>query len=276
METTMKLTSLLNRGLWPFTPDPIPVGLHILGSPAPDLPVLITGNSRHGLKRVRRVLTPIGARVLVVDTGGLDLHSACAAGSLTLKRIEESIRGLTSDAEQAPVAEDVPQTQALLPYPVWKALGGEEIGEVAGWRIGPGPADVRDLPAYLARGHELTEGMKVLRFPLADRLQLALAHAGLFALVAAIPMLFFGPEVLAAGIALILLSTFLFAVLWPWLPGRHRWQRQISLLLGMGLLAASLGLSLNLQPVSVLGLTIGVLGIAGWATFAFSSTAQTG
>jgi len=218
----MKLRSLLNRGLWPFTPDPAPTGLHTFGSPAPDSPILITGNSRHTLRRLERSLTPISARVLTIDVGGVDVHSALASGGFSLTKVSESLTSLARKPEESSASERKALPVALLPYPAWEALGGEKIGEVAGWRLDPGPADARDLPAYFARGCKLTDEMKVMRFPLGDRLRLALAHARLFVLIAAVPMLVFGWKVFAVGATLALLSAAFLAVLSPRLPGKHR------------------------------------------------------
>ena len=215
----MNLKALFKSGLWPFSPDPLSPGLYGLGSPAGSIPLLITGNSRHTFNHLERILAPLGVRVLVVDVGGVDVYSAVAAGGWNLDKIEDALKSF--DPETGEAAADEPS--ALLPYPVWAALGGKEIEDLAGWRIRPGPADARHLPAYLALGHKLTNGIKVMPFPLVDRLRLALAHTGLFALIAAIPFLFFGLEVLVAGLAMSTLSAGLLALTWPWLPGESGW-----------------------------------------------------
>lgn len=232
----MNVKALLERGLWPFTPDPLAPGLYTLGSPAGTTPLLITGNSRHTHNFLKRFLAPLGVRVLAVDTGGVDVYSALAAGGWSLDRIGQGLEKLESE---------MVEPQALLPYPVWEVLGDGEIEGLAGWRIRPGPADARHLPAFLARGRELTDDLKTMRFPWEDRLRLALAHAGLFALIAAVPLLLFGLKVLAAGLGMAILSAGLLALTWPWLPGKRGWLKGACL--GAVMAALTYGVSLAFQ-----------------------------
>lgn len=249
-------------GLWPFAPDPAPAGLYTFGAPAPDSPLLITGNSRHTLNYLRRILTPLGARALAIDTGGVDVYSALAAADFTLEEIGAGLDSIRSNGEEL---ETEPK-QALLPYPVWKTLS--EPQEIAGWQIAPGPAGACDLPAFFVRSCQLTDEMKTLRFPLEDRLRLGLAHAELFVLVAAIPLLFFGLKVMVTGAVLGLASVIMLAVLWPWLPGKHGSLKSLVLVGAISLagLATTAYLtdfsSLNLLPLAVCMALAG--GWMGW------------
>lgn len=204
------LQSLLRRGLWPFTADPIPPGLYVFGTPAPDTPLLITVNSRHTVGRLRRVLTPLGVRLLVVDSGGVDVHSALAVDHLSWQEIKSTLQHGTMKDET--VAICAPQV-AILPLPVWEKLAGQdEEKELGGWQIEPGPVDARALPEFLAHDRQLTEGMKRRQLPVSDRLHLTLAHSGLFMLLASGPLLLFARQVWAIVIVLTLLIALLWAV----------------------------------------------------------------
>lgn len=47
---------------------------------------------RHDLKRLERVLSPQGMPVLAIDTDGLDLNLAQAAGFLTVEMISSALK----------------------------------------------------------------------------------------------------------------------------------------------------------------------------------------
>jgi hypothetical protein len=216
------------RGLWPFTPDPAEPGLHFMGIAATGTPLLISGNSRHELRRLRRAVAPAGMEVLALNTHGLDLYLALTAGKLTAEAVAaelEQREQLEVDAE----AELTGSKQALLPYPVWQALGGREIEAPRAWQLKGGPADSRDLAAFLARGQQLTEEMKRPRSRVGERLAVILPHAGLLLLVAAVPLLWTGLATFLAGAAAVLATAVLLATLWPLLfPRGREWVKGVA------------------------------------------------
>ncbi len=237
MFTRLKQSRMFS-GLWPFTPDPAPPGLHMFGSPPPNAPVLVTGNSRHTLRKLEHWLAPMGARVLAVDTGGNDIYSALAAGALTINKIATALESLpmgsapTSPEQKPPPGPDSsflqepPPTEspiraALLPWAAWVALSPEPTS-IPGWTLTPGPADACDLPSFLrGSGGDLPDSYKRRRFPLEDRLELSLAHTLAFCLIAAAPLVIFGWKVLLIGWVMAVGSVLLLAFLWPWLPGKQ-------------------------------------------------------
>ena len=92
----MKLKELVSRGLWPYSGDPSPIGLQVIGDPGNDAPLLLIGNSRHTLERCRRLFWPKGVRILALDTGGLSLGEAMVDGRLTAETITDGLKGLSN------------------------------------------------------------------------------------------------------------------------------------------------------------------------------------
>jgi hypothetical protein len=147
---------------------------------------------------------------------------------------------------------------------VWVALRGEALPEISGWHIAPGPADARDLPAYFARGRQLTDVMKTHRFQLEDRLRLVMAHVGLFILLAGPPMALFGLEVLAVGMIMSFASGVLLAAL---RPGQARGRKWLRWLVGGAVAALAGAINAYLAGYSGVGLLYFAMGFAligGW------------
>lgn len=151
----LALRELPARGLWPFTPDPAEPGLRVSGDPPAGTPLLIEGNSRHALDRLQRALGQAGCRLLLIDTGGLDLYTAYRTGRLAVEQILAPLPAADDSTEapalQSPEEEGVVPSphrdaRALLPYPLWHALGPEQLAAAG---VHAGPAHPEELPAFL-------------------------------------------------------------------------------------------------------------------------------
>ena len=179
------LRSVRERGMWPYTPDPAEPGPYTFGEPQPGTPIWLAGNSRHELKGLGQILTPLGVQVLAIDTGGLDLYLALAAGRLTAEMISDALAG-----EVAVSADGEATAPTLLAFPLWAALYRETPSGAPA--PDSGPANTRDLPAFLAGGRKLTAKMKVRSIPLRERASCLLPHAGLLLLITVALMAFIG------------------------------------------------------------------------------------
>lgn len=233
-----RIRELLRKGLWPYAADPAPVGLLEIGSPPRNAPLIVEGNSRHALGRLRRVLLPIGGRALVVETGGRDLYTAFAEGTLRVETVVVAV-------EEVTLAGDTPPSNlpvALLPYPIYQEWNEAELS------IAAGPANAEDLPAFLASGQNLTEEMKRYRYSLRERLHLILAHAALLLLVAVGPLLYVGGAVaVGVGFSLVLISGVATTLLPPKL---HKWTRTRSL--GLSVVSSVLFLAATVSAAAML------------------------
>lgn len=261
------LRALPKQGLWPFTPDPAEPGQYIFGGADPRMPLWIAGNSRHDLKRLERVLSPLGMPVLAIDTDGLDLNLAQAAGLLTVEMISSALK---TAAEEETYGEI--RRQILLAYPIWAALYGEaSLTPTAYSRFlvpDPGPANAHDLPTFLARDRELTGAMKVRSVLLRDRLSLVFAHAGLFLLVTLLPMVLIGGwQALVLGTVMALVSALFTALLWPWLSMKRELLKAALLGLIMSVaIGAGSYLIVDLPLLGSLALAASVLLSFSWLT----------
>lgn len=231
-----KVHEQFRKGLWPYTPDPAPVGLLEISAPPSGTPLIVEGNSRHALGRLRRVLLPIGGRALVVETGGRDLYTALADETLRMETVVAAV-------EEVALTGEIPTSslpEALLPYPIYQAWDEEELNAAG---IGAGPTNPEDLPVFLANGQNLTEEMKRYCCSLRERLHLILAHAALLLLVALGPLLYIGTEAVGVGVALVLsaatVSALLLSNLQKWGSRRSRWFLVATFTLLFGVLVAT-------------------------------------
>jgi hypothetical protein len=189
----------------------------------------------------------MGITVLSMDVMGLDLYKALAMGKLSAEVVTVALEG------HNPVGSDAAATiaevrRALLPYPIWRALGGDSIRSSAGWQLEPGPANSRDLVAFIERGELITEEMKQPHTLADERLAAVLPHGLLALLFAVAPLSWVGLPTLLVGIGTVLATTCLLAGLWPRLPSR-----------GKGIKGAIAGTAVG-------GITFAALGIIGGGT----------
>lgn len=280
--TTNSFLSLLRelpaRGLWPYTTDPFEPNLIVLGEPRAVMPMILEGNSRHAAGRIIRALSGIDARVLAIDTGGVDLYTALASGILEQEELIAAVQAAQSQfVPEAPapaspeigslslLAVAVPQIEALLPYPIWQALDGEMLQAYA---IHPGPANPEDLPACLACGGELSEEMKVVCQPLRERAHLVTAHAGLLALISAVPLAFLSLQAIGVGLLMILGALAAVIFLGPHiskrLHGLPLWLSAAVVALLMGV-CFGLGAAVLIRDTALAAMAaVGAAAVAGW------------
>lgn len=256
-----RVRQLLQQGLWPYTPDPAPTGLLEIGTPPPRSPLIVEGNSRHALGRLRRALLPLGGRVLVVEAGGRDLYTACADGLLRRETVVAAVGEVNSTGEMP--TSSLPA--AVLPYPVSQKWN-EEVLNTAG--IAAGPANPEDLPTFLAGGQLLTEDMKLYRYPLRERIHLAFAHVALLLLVAVGPLFYVGTEAVGVGLGLALTAAMVSALLLTKLQmlvsRRSRWLLVAGCALLIGAVVAAVTLLVGQESTRIAGLSGAATIVGGW------------
>lgn len=190
-----RIIALPDKGLWPYTADPAPIGLVTWGKPHRDQPIWLCGNSRHDLSRLRRHTQAAGLRVAVIDTGGLTL-AEMAARQPVIEDLAVALDQVASEAEPG---------IALLPYPVWQMLGEADYFTEKGWAIMAGPADARDLPTFW-RLEEREQRWQQPRPDRVGRLQALAAHAAPITLLILLPLLYLSPVSALAGALTVLIA----------------------------------------------------------------------
>ncbi len=194
-------------------------GLRRVGDPGPESPVLLTGNFTLTVARVTRALAGHDAWLLVADSGGINVWCAAGGGHLTHHDVIAVLRS-------SGVAERVSHRRLWLPQLAATGVERRIVEERTGWKVGWGPARLEDLPAFLERGGQLKRAYRRMRFPLWERMEMALMWAAPTTLLVALVLwpLVGWPAAAAGAISLASVIFGIFAAL-RWLPvwGARRW-----------------------------------------------------
>ncbi len=210
---------------WPTEP-----GLRKVGSPDESSPVLLTGNYDLTVRRVMRALEGCDAWLVIAPSGGINVWCAAAGGHLSTHQVVTALK--TSG-----VAERVSHRDVILPQLAATGVLALDVFRRARWRVRFGPVDAKDLPEYLDK-HEKTDSMRQVRFPIGDRLQMAVTWAAPTSLVIGGLAAALRPEWLLPLVGLVwLLAIAVFTIYDRLGPNRRA-------ILGIGSIALSLGATL--------------------------------
>jgi hypothetical protein len=207
-------------------------GLHALGCPGTDSPVLVSANYKLSFDVLRSSVPGIDAWLLVLDTRGINVW--CAAGKGTFGTAE-----LVNRIAATKLADVVTHREVVVPQLGAPGVAAHTVLKESGFRIRYGPVQAADLPEYLSAGKQATPAMRRVEFGLLERLKIApvefVGALRVAAIACAVVLILAGlgwdgfafQRVLSVGIpsALFLLGTafgaaFLAPALLPWLPGR--------------------------------------------------------
>ena len=151
-------------------PFPCKTGLIKIGNPGRDAPVILTGNFRLTVERVRRALEGIDAYLLVANSRGINVWCATAGGHFTNHDV---ISALNTNG----IEDLVDHRQVILPQLAATGIEGRVILEKTGWRVIWGPVYAASIPQFLGSGLKKTVEMSVVSFPLSQRVEMAVAWA---------------------------------------------------------------------------------------------------
>ena len=151
-------------------PFPCKTGLVKIGNPGRNAPVLLTGNFRLTVERVRRALDGIDAYLLVANSRGINVWCAATGGHLTNHDV-------ISVLKTSGIAELVDHRQVILPQLAATGIEGKIIHRKIGWRVVWGPVYARSIPQFLGGGLQKTPEMRTVRFAWTQRLEMAVAWA---------------------------------------------------------------------------------------------------
>jgi ubiquinone/menaquinone biosynthesis C-methylase UbiE len=234
-------------------------GLYTIGHPAPDSPVFVTGNYDLTVRRVVKSLDEkIHAWLLVVNSGGINVWCAAGGGFLTSDKIISGIH-------MTRLEEIVTQRQLILPQLSAVGVDGNDIREKTGWSVQWGPVRAEDIPRYVADGFRKSDDMRSVEFPILARLEMVSGTLGFYALLVLVPVgIFWRSMLLPIAITMIVLSYF-YALLMPWIPGKDGLVKSIPLAT-----IAILGViiySIVWDPVSAAEMFNRVMGITALSVF---------
>ena len=151
-------------------PFPCKTGLVKIGNPGRDAPVLLTGNFRLTVERVRRALEGIDAYLLIANSRGVNVWCAATGGHLTNHDVVSVLK--TSGIENL-----VNHRQVILPQLASTGIEGRIIHQKIGWRVVWGPVYATSIPQFLNGSLKKTPQMRTVRFAWPQRLEMAVAWA---------------------------------------------------------------------------------------------------
>lgn len=199
-------------------------GLYSFGAPDGTSPVLVTANYKLTFDKLRSHLSGLHLWILVLDTKGINVW--CAAGKGTFGSNE-----LVNRIRSTGLARLVTHRTLILPQLGAPGVAAQTVEKETGFRIKFGPVYARDIPLYLANGMQKTGEMRTVHFTLMERLAVfpvEMIHALRLVIPAILIALLIGFVQNGAPIAYplivipgsLIIGTFLFAALLPFLPSR--------------------------------------------------------
>ena len=194
-------------------------GLRAIGAPGPDAPVLVTGNYALTVHRLERVLRGQNVWLLVANSRGINVWCAATGGHFTDHDVIAAIR-------TSRLAERVEHRRLLLPQLAATGIEPRHIHSSTGFDSAWGPARLEDLPVFLDRGRGVTRAQRKMRFPLWERLEMAVIWALPIAVItSAVSWLVAGWRVAAITGVVVTAAVFGLFSLLPWLTvvGSRKW-----------------------------------------------------
>ncbi len=230
-------------------------GLYRLGNPDPDSLVFASANYTLSFDALRSALNGIDAWLLVLDTKGINVW--CAAGKGTFGT-EELVRRI----ERTGLSGIVRHRKIIVPQLGAPGISWPEVMRRSKFLVEYGPVRAKDLPEFL-RTHKATPAMRLVEFPLIDRLVLTpveFVHTALpMAVISVVLWFLAGPVAAIAAVSAVLAGTVIFPALLPFIPTQDFSTK--GLILGL-ILAIPFGFSFGTNPA-----------MPGWANAAGSLTA---
>ncbi len=188
----------------PFSYKP---GLVRIGNPGRSSPVLLTCNYHLTVERVKRALKGMDTYLLVANSRGINVWCAATGGLFTNHDIISALK--TSGIE-----ESVDHRDVILPQLAATGVESRTVQRKTGWNVIWGPVYAKDLPAFIKKKCAKTSKMREVRFPLAQRFEMAVAWAFPISMVLGLIMIPFWREAilpfmyLVWGLSLLLFTSF--------------------------------------------------------------------
>ena len=184
-------------------------GLFALGTPDRTSPVLVTGNYRLTVARVKKALQGVDAYLLVAESRGINVWCAATGGLFTHHDIISVLK--TSGIEEL-----VDHRHLILPQLAATGIDTGAICRKTGWWATWGPVYAHDLPRFIANAMHKTSPMSGVLFSLSQRLEMAVAWAFPMSLIMGLITAFLWREALVPLIVLIWGIAGMTFVLFPW------------------------------------------------------------
>ncbi len=189
-------------------PLPTRCGLTKIGNPDRNSPVILTCNYRLTVERVRRALNRTDAYLLVANSRGVNVWCAAAGGLF-------SNHDVISVLKTSGIEELVDHKTVILPQLAAAGVEASEIRKKTGWKVAWGPVYVRDLPHFIEDNLTKSPQMQAVEFPLAERLEMAVAWAFPVSTILALILIPFWQEAIFPIALLVWALSFLLFIAFP-------------------------------------------------------------
>jgi NAD-dependent dihydropyrimidine dehydrogenase PreA subunit len=171
-------------------------GLRVIGQPGPDAPVFVTCNFDLTVRRVLKSLQGLDCYLLVAPSKGINVWCAASGGMFNAHSVVSVIK-------TSRIADKVHHRTLVLPQLSAPGIDVVRVERETGWQCRFGPVYAQDIPAYVEANQKKTDSMRRVRFPLGDRLEMAVMWAGMLSVVAGIPVALFRLRALPGLLAMV-------------------------------------------------------------------------
>lgn len=165
------------------------IGLHRLGQPGGDAPVLLTGNYRLTVERLKAALQRSNAFLLVANSRGVNVWCAATGGLLTHHEVVSVLK--TSGIQKL-----VDHRRVIVPQLAATGVEAKRVEEATGWQVVWGPVEAADIPGFLANGLQADTEKRTVTFGCGKRLEMAAAWAFPMSLLALMALPWWGEAAL--------------------------------------------------------------------------------
>lgn len=189
-------------------PFPRRTGVLRIGHPDGKSPVFLTCNYHLTVARVRRALQGIDCYLLVANSRGINVWCSATGGLFTN---HDAISALKTSG----IEELVDHRNVVLPQLAAAGVESRIIEQKTGWKVIWGPVYAKDIPLFVESGFKKSPEMREVEFPLAQRVEMAVAWAFPISVVLALITLPLWREALLSLLSLVWGLSFLIFVSFP-------------------------------------------------------------
>ncbi|MFO7979433.1 MAG: HgcAB-like fusion protein [Candidatus Aminicenantes bacterium] len=204
-----------------FFPVPCRMGLIEIGNPDQSSPVFLTCNYHLTVQRVKRELKGINCYLLVCNSGGINVWCGSAGGHLDNHSVISVLK--TSGIENR-----INHRKVIAPQLAASGVDQRVISQKTGWKMIWGPVYAKQIPDFMKNKGKKTTEMRVVRFPLLQRIEAAVMWAFPLSAAAGLLTAIFWPPMILSSILFIWGISFMVFLLFPlyskWVLGREKTQ----------------------------------------------------
>jgi NAD-dependent dihydropyrimidine dehydrogenase PreA subunit len=199
--------------LFRWVPFPIEPGLRVFGDPGEDSPVLLTCNFDLTVKMVSKHLQGLDCYLLIAPSKGINVWCASCGGDFNEFSVISAIK--TSG-----INDKVKHRILIAPQLSAPGIDVDKVKGETGWSMRFGPVYAKDISKYIRGNYQKTQEMRLVKFDLKDRIEMAAIYFVTIALILSLPLLIFYPSLYMPIVSFACLMILTFYVSFPFIPAR--------------------------------------------------------